>query len=221
MAYFRFDLHRSRMIQTSLPAFATGFALSGALIVAIGAQNMFVLRQGLRREHVGPVVAFCACADAMLIGAGVAGLGALLGAIPALSRVLLLGGAGFLLWYGISALRRALDPGSMALGGGGLVPSLATTIGRTAAFTLLNPHVYLDTVLLMGSIGASQPGHGQIFFVMGAATASVLWFTGLGYGARLLAPLFERPAAWRVLDAVVAVTMLLLAAGLLLRGWVA
>lgn len=209
------------MIEMTIPAFTTGFALSGALIVAIGAQNMFVLRQGLRREHVGPVVAFCACADALLVAAGVAGLGAVLGAMPALSHILLLGGAAFLLWYGLSALRRALDPGSMALGGGGLSPSLATTIGRTAAFTLLNPHVYLDTVLLMGSIGASQPGHGQIAFVAGAATASALWFTGLGYGARLLAPVFERPMAWRVLDAVVAVTMLLLGAGLLLRGWIA
>ncbi|WP_237214452.1 LysE/ArgO family amino acid transporter [Falsiroseomonas oryziterrae] len=199
---------------TDLPAFLSGFALSAALIVAIGAQNAFVLRQGLRREHVGPVVAFCALADVTLMAAGVAGLGALLDATPALTHALALGGAAFLGWYGLGALRRAWRP-SAGLSGDprGEALTLRAALLRTAGFTLLNPHVYLDTVLLVGAVGAAQPG-GQGAFVGGAGLASALWFAALGYGARLLAPLFARPVAWRVLDGVVGVTMLALAAGL-------
>jgi L-lysine exporter family protein LysE/ArgO len=197
-------------------AFAQGFALSAALIVAIGAQNMFVLRQGLRREHVGAIVLFCAAMDALLIGAGVAGLGAVLRIVPGLALLLTLGGALFLGWYGISALRRAMRPEAMALVDQPGVP-LATALGRAAGFTLLNPHVYLDTVLLMGAIGASQPGQAQGIFVAGAATASAAWFAALGYGARLLTPLFARPIAWRILDMIVGGTMLALAASLVSR----
>lgn len=199
------------------PSFATGFAVSGALIAAIGAQNMFVLRQGLKREHVGVVVLICACADALLVAVGVAGLGAVIGTVPALSRVLTLGGAAFLTWYGIGALRRALDPGTLRPASGQSPASLRAIVGKTAAFTFLNPHVYLDTVMLMGSIGAAQAGAGRWAFVAGAASASAIWFAALGYGARLLAPLLARPMAWRGLDGVVAVTMLLLAFGLLLH----
>jgi L-lysine exporter family protein LysE/ArgO len=200
-------------------AFLNGFALSAALIVAIGAQNAFVLRQGLRREHVGPVVAFCALADVALMGAGVAGLGAALDRLPGLAAALTLGGALFLGWYGISALRRAARPAKgLDAEGRGEALSLGAALARTAGFTLLNPHVYLDTVLLVGVVGASQPSGGQPAFVAGAGLASALWFALLGYGARLLAPLFRRPAAWRLLDGLVGATMLALAAGLVAHG---
>ena len=198
-------------------AFLSGFALSAALIVAIGAQNLFVLRQGLRREHVGAVVLFCAVADSILIAAGVAGGGAFLAALPQLTMALSLGGAGFLGWYGVAALRRMAAPGSVEVTGGGTV-TLGRALAATAGFTFLNPHVYIDTVLLMGAAGAAQPLALRPVFVVGAASASVLWFSALGYGARLLIPLFARPAAWRVLDAVVGATMLTLAATLVMRA---
>jgi L-lysine exporter family protein LysE/ArgO len=204
---------------TSSPAVLAGFALSAALIAAIGAQNAFVLRQGLRREHVGTVVLFCALADVILIAAGVAGLGAALGQLPGLTVVLTLGGAAFLAWYGVGALRRAMRPSrGLAAEERGEALSRRGAIARTAGFTLLNPHVYLDTVLLVGTVGASQAPEGQPAFVAGAGLASALWFAALGYGARLLAPLFARPAAWRVLDAAVGATMLAIAAGLARRG---
>ncbi|QDK32353.1 LysE/ArgO family amino acid transporter [Sphingomonas sp. IC081] len=198
-------------------AYLSGFALSAALIVAIGAQNLFVLRQGLRREHVGAIVLFCAAADSILIAAGVAGVGAFLAALPQLTRALSLGGAAFLGWYGVAALRRMAAPGSVDVTGGGTV-TLGRALAATAGFTFLNPHVYIDTVLLMGAAGATQPLALRPVFVAGAASASVLWFSALGYGARLLIPLFARPAAWRVLDAVVGATMLTLAASLIARA---
>jgi L-lysine exporter family protein LysE/ArgO len=203
---------------TALSSFAHGFAVSAALIVAIGAQNMFVLRQALRREHVGAVVPFCAAVDAVLIGLGVAGLGALLGQAPQLQRALSLGGGGFLAWYAAGAFRRAWAPGALVAAAGDRGLTLGGALARAAGFTLLNPHVYLDTVLLVGSIGAAEPPAAQPVFVLGAAMASLGWFCALGYGGRALAPLFARPAAWRVLEAVVGGTMLLLAAGLLLRS---
>lgn len=200
-----------------LAPFITGFLLSAALIVAIGAQNLFVLRQGLRREHVGPIVLFCGAADALLILAGVAGVGAFLAALPQLAVALALGGAGFLGWYGLRALRRMASPEAMAVNEAGGV-TLARALLATAGFTLLNPHVYLDTVLLMGAAGSAQPEAARPLFVAGAATASFAWFAGLGYGARLLRPLFARPAAWRVLDALVGIVMLSLAASLAARA---
>ncbi|WP_428313249.1 LysE/ArgO family amino acid transporter [Hydrocarboniphaga sp.] len=200
-----------------LAVFGKGFALSAALIVAIGAQNLFVLRQGLRREHVFAIVLFCGSADALLIAAGVAGLGALLQAVPGLTLWLTLGGAAFLAWYGIGALRRALHPATMAVE---LQPSmsLGRALAGCAAFTLLNPHVYLDTVLLMGAVGSSVQPASRPWFVAGAASASYIWFTALGYGARLLTPVFARPIAWKLLDLGVGVTMLVLAAALLMRA---
>ncbi|WP_210163256.1 LysE/ArgO family amino acid transporter [Niveispirillum irakense] len=198
--------------------FLTGFALSAALIIAIGAQNLFVLRQGLRREHVGPIVLFCAAADALLISAGVAGIGTMLGALPVLTLALTLGGAAFLGWYGVKALRRVTVSDAMIVQAGeGL--TLGRALAAAVGFTLLNPHVYLDTVLLMGTAGAAQPADVRPFFVAGAIAASFLWFTSLGYGARILAPLFARPVAWRVLDGLVGVTMLVLAGSLLLRAF--
>jgi L-lysine exporter family protein LysE/ArgO len=194
-------------------AFTTGFALSATLIIAIGAQNSFVLRQGLRREHVVAIVAFCALADLALISAGVAGLAKVLGKAPSLTMALTIAGTAFLLWYGLRAARRAFQPQALRAAGGTRV-SLRGAVAQAAAFTFLNPHVYLDTVLLMGSIGARQPADARLWFVGGAALASGAWFAALGFGARLLAPLFSRPRAWQILDILVGATMLALAAGL-------
>lgn len=191
-----------------------GLALGLGLIVAIGAQNAFVLRQGLRREQVGTVVLFCAAADALLIAAGVLGLGQALGRSPGLARALALGGAVFLAAYAWQALQRARRPQPLRAAGGEQRLSPSAAVAQAAAFTLLNPHVYLDTVLLVGSIGAQQPPALRGWFIAGASSASVLWFTALGYGARWLAPWFARPAAWRVLDALIGLTMAALAIGL-------
>lgn len=201
--------------------FLQGLSLGLGLIVAIGSQNAFVLRQGLRREHVGAIVLFCALADAALIAAGVLGMAQALGQRPLLANVLALGGAVFLAVYGWQALLRARRPQLLraAEGGGGL--GLGAVLAQAAAFTLLNPHVYLDTVLLVGSIGAQQPGALRGWFIVGASAASLLWFASLGYGARWLAPWFARPRAWQVLDGLIGVTMFVLSA-LLLRhalGW--
>ena len=205
-------------MSAALSAAATGATLGLTLIVAIGAQNAFVLRQGLRREHVGPIVAFCAAADALLMIAGVAGLAQLLGDRPALALWLTAGGAIFLAIYGLRALWRALKPAALQAADGTAAITLPQALMQTAAFTLLNPHVYLDTVVLVGTVGA-QMGQARWWFAGGAVGASVLWFTSLGYGARLLAPVFARPRAWQVLDALIGVTMLLLS-GLLWRALV-
>ena len=202
-----------------MPAFTVfvqGLALSLGLIVAIGAQNAFVLRQGLRRQHVGSVVAFCAAADALLIVAGVAGMAQALAGRPGLARALALAGAVFLAAYGVQALRRARRPGQLQAAAEGLGPTRTAVLAQAAAFTLLNPHVYLDTVLLVGSIVAQHPPRWRGWFVAGSSAASLAWFSLLGYGARHLAPWFARPRAWQLLDATIGFTMLLLAA-LLLR----
>ncbi|MDG5497277.1 LysE family transporter [Niveispirillum sp. BGYR6] len=200
----------------NLAPFLTGFALSAALIMAIGAQNLFVLRQGLSRQHVGPIVLFCGAADALLITAGVSGLGAFLAALPQLADLLAIAGAGFLGWYGLRALGRLRAGEAMAVAQGEGV-TLPRALAATAAFTLLNPHVYLDTVLLMGTAGSAQPVELRPLFIAGAVAASFCWFTALGYGARMLTPLFARPAAWRVLDGLMGLTMLALAASLVWR----
>jgi L-lysine exporter family protein LysE/ArgO len=199
-------------------AFTTGFALSATLIIAIGAQNAFVLRQGLRREHVVVIVAFCALADLLLISAGVAGLARVLGDAPRLTLALTIGGAAFLFWYGVRALRRALKPESLRAAVGTQRVSMRAAVVQAAGFTFLNPHVYLDTVLLLGSIGARQPSDARLWFIGGAAVASGAWFTSLGFGARLLAPLFSRSRAWQVLDTLVGLTMLAMAAALVLQA---
>jgi L-lysine exporter family protein LysE/ArgO len=175
-----------------------GFVTGLSLIVAIGAQNAFVLRQGLRREYVLPVVLICSAADAALIGAGIAGVGALLGAHPVAVDVTRYGGAAFLAGYGLLAARRALRP------------VIATCLG----FTFLNPHVYLDTVVLLGSLGSQHGADGRWLFGLGAALGSFAWFFALGYGARRLSRFFARPRSWQILDGVIASVMLLLAAAL-------
>jgi L-lysine exporter family protein LysE/ArgO len=196
-------------------AFTTGLLLGATLIMAIGAQNAFVLRQGLRREHVLYIVLFCVAADLALMSAGVAGLAGLLGEAPALTSLLTIGGAIFLGWYGVRSLWNAVRPRALQAADGSRQLPLRAVMAQAAGFTFLNPHVYLDTVLLLGSIGANQPPAGRIWFVSGAAVASLSWFSALGFGARLLAPLFARPRAWQVLDVFVGLTMLGLAAALL------
>jgi len=197
--------------------FLQGLALSLGLIVAIGAQNAFVLRQGLRREHVASVVFFCAISDALLIAAGVLGMGQALGERPMVAQALALAGAVFLAVYGWKALRRALQQNGLLANEEGDGLTWAAAMAQAAAFTLLNPHVYLDTVLLVGSIGAQQPAGLQVWFVAGASSASLLWFCALGFGARWLAPLFAKPRAWQVLDVLIGLTMWVLSGMLIVH----
>lgn len=194
------------------PVFIQGLAISLGLIVAIGAQNAFVLRQGLRREHVGVVVLFCACADAVLILGGVFGMAQALGDRPDWARALALAGALFLAVYGWHALRRMHKPDGLQAASGGAGLSRGAAMAQAAAFTLLNPHVYLDTVLLVGGLGAQQPAPLRGWFVAGAAVASATWFSLLGLGARWMAPWFAHPRAWQVLDGLIGVTMGVLSA---------
>ena len=201
----------------ALLAVASGFVLGLGLIVAIGAQNAFVLRQGLRLEHVAVVVAVCALSDLALILAGVVGAGTVLSRLPWLIPVVCFAGAAFLLGYGLLAARRALRPGALLSEVGGVRVGRAATLGTCLALTWLNPHVYLDTVVLLGST-ASTYGEHRWQFAAGAALGSIIWFAGLGYGARLLRPVFARPAAWRVLDGGIAVVMAALAVSLAVRG---
>ena len=200
------------LLAAAFPVYVQGLALSLGLIVAIGAQNAFVLRQGLRREHVGSVVLFCAVADAVLIAAGVLGMAQALGRSPGLTRALALAGAVFLAVYGWQALRRARRANQLKAAPGGEGLHWGAALAQAAAFTLLNPHVYLDTVLLVGSIGAQQPANLRAWFIAGASSASLLWFALLGFGARWLAPWFARPRAWQVLDGLIGATMWLLSA---------
>ncbi|WP_454108905.1 LysE/ArgO family amino acid transporter [Leifsonia shinshuensis] len=193
-----------------LSVYLTGLGSAAALIVAIGAQNAFVLRQGLRREHVLAVVAICVASDAALIAAGVAGIGTLVKAAPLALVIVRWAGFAFLVGYAVFAAVRAVRPSTLtaATSGGG---TLAAAIATCLAITWLNPHVYLDTVLLLGSLSATHGDPGRWVFGAGAATASLLWFVTLGFGARVAAPVFARPTAWRVLDAGIAVLMLVLA----------
>jgi L-lysine exporter family protein LysE/ArgO len=198
-------------------ALLAGYLVSLSLIAAIGAQNAFVLRQGIRREHVGAVVLVCALSDAMLIAAGVAGFGAVSGAVPWLGTVMRWGGAGFLLVYGALRFRAALRGGA-ALQPAATGPApLRRVLATVLLLTWANPHVYLDTLVLIGSISAQYAPHG-LAFGTGAVLASFSFFAALGYGARLLAPVFANPRAWVVLELVVGCTMWAIAAGLLLHG---
>ena len=199
------------------PGFITGFATSAALIVAIGAQNAFVLRQGIQRAHVLPVVLVCALSDMLLIGLGVSGFGALVQASPTLVAVARWGGALFLIGYGFIAARRALGRHTLSLQGAAAT-DLRTALLTCLAFTYLNPHCWLDTVVLLGAVSAQQPEAARVPFGVGAVSASAVWFFALGYGARLLAPLFAQAMAWRVLDGVIAVVMFGLGAMLLQGG---
>jgi L-lysine exporter family protein LysE/ArgO len=196
-------------------SFSHGAALCASLIVTIGAQNAFVLRQGIMRSHVGKIVALCALSDFILIGAGVGGASVLVERYPVFVHTMLYVGLAYLAWFGINALRRAVRPGHAVLdanaNGAPLTQRAMPIILMTLAFTWLNPHVYLDTFLLIGTAGAREPQGARLAFALGAMAVSGIWFVGLGYGARALAPLFRRATAWRVLDGAIGSMVLLLA----------
>jgi L-lysine exporter family protein LysE/ArgO len=198
-------------------AFAQGLALGGSLIVAIGAQNAFVLRQGLARRQVALVATICFLCDAGLIALGALGLGEVIAGSDLLRRATAWGGAAFIAAYGLRALWRVRRPEALVVAGAA-EPRAAAVAAQALAFSLLNPHVYLDTVVLIGSIAAQVPDDARTWFALGAVCASALWFYGLAYGATRLAPLFRKPAAWRVLDAVIGVVMLAIAVGLLISS---
>jgi len=190
-----------------------GFTLGLSLILPIGAQNSFVLRQGLRREHVFFVCLLCSLSDAVLMMAGVFGLAALLAGLPWLSAGMRGFGVVFLAWYGFKSFRRALQDSGQLMPGQGEAQSLWQTLAVCAAMTWLNPHVYLDTVLLIGSVGQQYPGH-QAEFVAGAMAASWVFFFGLGYGAAFLRPILSKPLSWRILEILIGLCMWSIAASL-------
>lgn len=204
------------MIHPSLNALTQGWLTGAGLIMAIGAQNALVLRQGLRREHVGPVVALCSASDLLLILLGVFGLGRLIAASELAMELFRYGGAAFLIAYGLSAARRALQ-GGLALQAAGGEQGLRATLASALAMTYLNPHVYLDTVVLLGGIGARQGEAVRWAFALGASLASLMWFALLGFGAAALAAPLRHPRAWRMIDALVALLMLGLGLQLLLN----
>lgn len=186
--------------------FLQGAGVGGGLIVAIGAQNAFVLSQGVRRNHPLPVALLCGFCDATLILLGISGVGSLVASNPLLGQIAAWGGALFLLWYGIRSLQSALRGGTLDVDNNS-TPSLRAVLGATLAVTLLNPHVYLDTLVLLGGISGQFPAAERYLFGAGAMTASFLWFLLLSLGAGLMAPLFRRPIAWRILDSLVFLTM--------------
>jgi L-lysine exporter family protein LysE/ArgO len=190
----------------SLPVYATGFAMGLSLIVAIGAQNAFVLRQALRREHVLPIILICALSDAVLIVVGVMLFRQISTLLPPFLPVMRYGGAAFLIWYGLRSLKAALtDPGALTASDAP-AQGLGAVVTTCLAMTWLNPHVYLDTVVLLGSI-ASQFPHDRASFAAGAITASISFFFTLGYGAMWLRPVLARPSTWRAVEMTIAATM--------------
>lgn len=193
-------------------AIPAGFLTGLSLIVAIGAQNAFVLRQGLRRQHVLAVVLICAFSDALLIALGIAGLGAAINSAPLLLEVFRYGGAAYLLWFAIGAIRRAIRPNAL-VESDKQIDSIGQTIVTALALTYLNPHVYIDTVLLLGSI--ANQFQDRWLFGLGAATASFVWFFSLGFGASWLGKFVKRPIFWRILDIFIAIVMITIAAMLL------
>lgn len=200
-------------------ALLEGFGLGASLIIAIGAQNAFVLRQGLAHEHVLTVVSVSAACDSALIALGVAGLGTIIASSDTLTAVATWGGAVFLFVYGLRSFWSAFRAGTLepnAADSG--VVTLRTTVLVTLGMSLLNPHVYLDTVVLIGSLGARHPLPDRLAFAGGAMASSIIWFFSLGYGARRLRPFFSRPSAWRVLDVLVGAVMWSIAGSLLLAA---
>jgi len=198
-----------------LSYYLKGMGLGAGLIVAIGAQNAHVLRMGLLRRHVGITVAVCILCETVLITAGVAGVGTLVEQSPLLLLAARWGGAAFLVWYGLRAWHAALGAQSLEAAHG-RVPDARGALATVLAVTLLNPHVYLDTVVLLGAIGGQHGSPGKWWFALGAISAGIVWFLCLGFGARLLSPWFARPNAWRVLNGAIGAVMLALAGALLL-----
>ena len=197
-----------------LPFYLKGLTLGAGLIIAIGSQNAHVLRMGLQQQHVGLTVLFCILFDVLLIGAGIAGMGAAIEGNPVLLGLAQWGGVVFLGWYGLRAWRAAWGFHALHVDQQAVVMSAAQAVTAIVALSLLNPHVYLDTLVFLGAVGAQQAGTGKLWFALGAMTASALWFVLLGFGARVLSPLFTRPIAWRVLDGMVGTVMLGLASTL-------
>lgn len=194
-----------------------GFLVSFGLIVAIGAQNAYILKQGLKKEHVFILVLICSMIDAILIFLGVKGLGSLIASSETFLFFVTLFGIIFLVVYGVLSLKNAFSHEALHVKGLEAKTPLKKSLATILALTLLNPHVYLDTSLLIGSIGGAYEGMAQNFFILGACTASFVWFFGLGYGARVLAPLFQKPKTWMVLDIFIALVMFSIAFGLGLR----
>lgn len=194
-----------------------GFATGGGLIVAIGAQNAFVLTQSVRRNHHLLVAGLCIVFDVIFISLGVSGVGAAVAANPVLGRIAAYGGAAFLLWYGFGSLRSAMRGGSLATDSK-TGHTLQKTLLLTMAVTLLNPHFYLDTVVLMGSISGQYPGTDRYLFGAGAIIASTIWFLCLSLGGRTFAPLFRKEITWRVLDSAICLTMWSIAVNLILNS---
>ncbi|WP_343728786.1 LysE/ArgO family amino acid transporter [Duganella sp.] len=195
-------------------AFLKGIGLGGSLIVAIGSQNAYLLRQALKREFVLTCIAICILCDVVLIAAGVAGMGRLISEAPTLLFWIKIAGAAFLFWYGLRTARSAFNPSAMVNDHNNAAPNRRSVISAMLTFSLLNPHVYLDTVVLLGSIGGQQEGNGRLYFALGAMLASVIWFSSLGLGARYLTPLFSCPNAWRILDIIITLIMWTLAISL-------
>jgi L-lysine exporter family protein LysE/ArgO len=196
-------------------AFIQGMGIGGSLIIAVGAQNAFVLKQGIRRAYTLPIALLCSIIDALMITAGVAGLGHIIEAFPTIKHVASFGGAAFLLWYGTNALKASFVAKGMEMDSAENAVSLRKAILTTLAISLLNPHLYLDTVVLLGSISTQFDDVQRPWFGAGAVLASFLWFFGLSFGARLLAPIFSRSAAWRYLDRFIWLTMWSIAAAIM------
>ena len=196
-------------------ALVSGFFLGAGLIIAIGAQNAFILRQGLKKQYVFVLCLICSLSDAVLIVVGVAGLGHWISKSPQLITLVTIAGALFLGFYGFRAAIRAIRTETLDPAKSGS-DSLKQAIAACLAFTFLNPHVYLDTVVLVGGLSATYSGAARVAFATGAVAASFTWFFALGYGARLLTPLFARPSAWRMLDGIIALIMWALAGSLLI-----
>lgn len=196
-----------------------GFLTGAGLIVAIGAQNAFVLKQGIRREHRGIIALICSCSDAFLITLGIAGMGVVFTAHPVVTKVVAWSGAIYLLWFAFTCFRSAVRGETLDAGEAAAPSSVKKTVLTLCALTWLNPHVYLDTVVMLGSFGASRPFAERIFFGVGAVSASFVWFFSLSYCSRFLAPLFRKASAWRVFDTAIGCVMLYISAKLAAFGW--
>jgi L-lysine exporter family protein LysE/ArgO len=202
-------------ISVNFSPLISGFGLGASLIVAIGSQNAFVLRQGLKRQYVFAISTACFLCDSLLISLGAGGFSTLVASSPRLMQVALWGGVAFLFLYGLRSFAAAIKPGALdPSGDDSNAGSLAQVILTTLMLSLLNPHAFLDTVVLLGSLAGHYSGTARLLFALGAMSASCVWFYGIGYGARVLTPLFQRPLAWRMLDILVGCTMWGIAANL-------
>lgn len=211
-----FNEKNERMLRKMISAFLKGFGVGGGLIVAIGAQNAFVLSQGARKNYYLAIPLICSVCDAVLITVGIMGVGRAVAANALLTRAASAGGAAFLFWYGLRSFRSAIEGGSLD-SDGKAAGSFKAVVLTTLAVTLLNPHVYLDTIILMGSISSRFSEPIRIFFGAGAVTASVVWFFSLSIGGRMLAPVFKQPVSWKILDSVVGIVMWSIAASLVIN----